>query len=159
AYDAFLKGEEASRVMSAGDPPSLRKALGYYEQAVAPDPRLAHAWARGSMADSVLYFNSAPPPPFAERAPQGARKGMALAPNRPEGYMALGNYELNIPGDPGPALEQYAKARRLAPTNAEALTLTARAEQAAGRWEAVVDHFQQAERLDPRSVITLRRLG
>ena len=159
AYDAFLKGEEASRGLSAGDPPSLRKALGFYEQAVALDPSFAQAWARVSIANSVLYVNSAPTPQFAERAKQAAEKAMALAPNRPEGYMAFGNYELNVPGEPGRALEQYAKARKLAPTNAEALTMTARAEQAAGHWESVVEHFQQAERLDPRSVITLRRLG
>jgi TolB-like protein len=45
AYDAFLKGEEASQGMARSDPPSLRKALG---QAVALDPNFAQAWARVS---------------------------------------------------------------------------------------------------------------
>ena len=43
AYDAFLKGEEASNSMGVNDPPSLRKALGFYEQAVALDPGFAQA--------------------------------------------------------------------------------------------------------------------
>ena len=48
AYDAFLKGEEAANSLAAIDPPSLRKALGFYEQAVALDPGFAQAWARVS---------------------------------------------------------------------------------------------------------------
>ena len=41
AYDAFLKGEQASLSMGAQDPPGLRKALAFYEQAVALDPGFA----------------------------------------------------------------------------------------------------------------------
>ena len=91
AYDAFLKGEEASNSMGATDPPSLRKALGFYEQAVALDPGFAQAWARVSRANSLLYVNSTPTPALAERARQAAEKAVALAPNRPEGYLALGD--------------------------------------------------------------------
>jgi tetratricopeptide (TPR) repeat protein len=159
AYDAFLKGEEASNGMGVSDPPSLRKALGFYEQAVALDPKFAQAWARASMASSLLYFNSAPTRELAERARQAAEKTVALAPSRPEGYLALGNYQQNIASDSSRALEQYAKGQRLAPTNADLLTFSARAEQSLGRWEAAVEHFRQAERLDPRSVATLQRLG
>ena len=93
AYDAFLKGEEAANSLAASDPPSLRKALGFYEQAVALDPGFAQAWARVSSANSILYFNSTPTPALAERARQAAEKAVALAPNRPEGYLALGDYE------------------------------------------------------------------
>jgi non-specific serine/threonine protein kinase len=159
AYDAFLKGEEASRGMGISDPASARKALGLYEQAVALDPGFAQAWARISMASSLLYGNRGPSPQLAERARQAAEKAVALAPNRPEGYLALGNTRLMIDSDFLGALEPYARGQRLAPTNAELLTWTARAEEALGRWGAALELFQRAERLDPRSVITLRRLG
>ena len=43
------------------------------------------------MASSVLYNNSTPIPALAERGRQAAEKAIALAPNRPEGYLALGN--------------------------------------------------------------------
>ena len=85
AYDAFLKGEEASNGMAASDPPSLRKALGFYEQAVALDPGFAQAWARVSQANSLLYANSTPTPALAERARQAAEKAVALAPEPPGG--------------------------------------------------------------------------
>src|SRR6185369_872528 len=46
AYDAFLRGEEASAILTRNDPPTLRRALAFYEQAVALDPSFALAWAR-----------------------------------------------------------------------------------------------------------------
>jgi TolB-like protein/Flp pilus assembly protein TadD len=159
AYDAFLKGEETSKGMAASDAPSLRKALGFYEQAVALDPNFAQAWARISMASSSLYFNSTPTPQLAERAKLAAGKAQALAPDRPEVYAALVNYEVYVTLDFSRALEHYAKGQRLAPSDAEILSGIALAEESLGRWDAAVEHFRQAERLDPRSVITLRRLG
>ena len=159
AYDAFLKGEETSEGMATGDPPSLRKALGFYEQAIALDPNFAQAWARVSMANSSLYLNSMPTPELAERARLAAEKAVALAPQHNAGYMAFGLYHDFIVGDFGHALEQYAKGQRLEPGNAETLSGIALAEESLGRWDAAVEHFRQAERLDPRSVVTLRRLG
>jgi TolB-like protein/cytochrome c-type biogenesis protein CcmH/NrfG len=159
AYDAFLKGDEASKGMAASDSPSLREALGFYEQAVALDPNFAQAWARISMASSNLYFNSTPTPQLAERAKLAAEKALALAPDRPEVYAALANYEVYVTLDFRRALEQYAKGQRLAPSDAEILSGIALAEESLGRWDAAVEHFSQAERLDPRSVVTLRRLG
>ena len=152
AYDAFLKGEEASGGMAASDSASMREALGFYEQAVALDPTFAQAWARISMASSVLYFNSTPSPQLAERAKLAAEKALAIAPDRPEVYAALGNYQVYVTLDLGRALEQYAKGQRLAPGNAEILSGIALAEESLGRWEAAVEHHRQAERLDPRSV-------
>jgi tetratricopeptide (TPR) repeat protein len=126
---------------------------------VALDPGFAQAWARVSSANSLLYSNSTPAPALAERARQAGEKAVTLAPNRPEGYLALGTYERLVSLDFNRALEQYAKGLRLAPGNAAALRGTAYAEQALGRWDAAVEHFRQAERLDPRSVGNPRALG
>jgi tetratricopeptide (TPR) repeat protein len=158
AYDAFLKGEEL-RNSGATDPASLRKEIGFYEQAVALDPGFAQAWAGVSNANSVLYFNSTPTPALAERAREAAQKAVALAPNRPEGYLALGGYERLVAKDYTRALEQYEKGLRLAPGDASALWATARAEQGLGRWDPAVEHLKQAVRLDPRSANNLRFLG
>ena len=89
AYDAFLKGQEIWNSWTS-DPASLRKAIGFYEQAVALDPGFAQAWAGVSSANSLLYAASTPTPALAERARQAGEKAVALAPNRPEGYLALG---------------------------------------------------------------------
>ena len=159
AYDAFLKGEEASKGMGVTDPPSVRRALGFYEQAVALDPGFAQAWARVSAAASTLYVNGIPTPEQSDRAQQAAERAAALAPDRPEGYLALGIYEQMIASDFGRSLAQLAKGQHLAPTNAELLSWTARAEASLGRFDAAVEHLKQAALLDPRSIVAYRRLG
>jgi tetratricopeptide (TPR) repeat protein len=158
AYDAFLKGEEIWNSVG-DDPPSIRNALGFYEQAVAMDPGFSQAWARVSWANSILYANSTPTPALAERARQAAKKAIALAPNRPEGYLAFGHYERLVSKDFNRALEHYATGQRVAPGNADILYGTARARQGLGRWDAAVEHLRQAASLDPRSAVNLTALG
>ncbi len=150
AYDAFLKGEELSKGMGVIDPTSIRKALGFYERAVALDPEFAQAWARVSRTSSSLHFFSTPTPVLAERARQAAEKAVVLVPGRSEGYTALGDYEFLVVGDSNAALDHYAKGRRIAPGNTDLLRGTALAEESLGRWGAAVEHFRQAEPLDPR---------
>jgi len=158
AYDAFLKGEEVWRRLAVGDPPGVRKALGFYEQAVALDPSFAQAWARISWGSASLYLNSVPTPALAERAREAAEKSVALAPGLPEAYLALGNYQRLVLKDYDRAIEQYNRGHRVA-ANADLLTATALAEESLGRWESAVDHFRQANRLDPRSMPTHMRLS
>ena len=158
AYDAFLKGEEILN-MGDSDPAGLRKALGFYEQAVALDPGFAQAWAKVSQANSLLYANTTPTPALADGARQAGEKAVALGPDRPEGFLALGNYERLIARDFNRALAQFEKGLRVAPGDASLLRVTALAEQGLGRWDASVEHLKQAERLDPRWVPNLRGLG
>jgi TolB-like protein/tetratricopeptide (TPR) repeat protein len=158
AYDAFLKGEEL-RNRGAGDPPTLRREIGFYDQAVALDPGFAQAWAGLSAASSLLHNNSTPLPVLAERARQAGEKAVSLAPNRPDGYLAMGSYERLVARENNRALEQCEKGLRLAPGDASALRATALVEQALGRWDASVEHLKQAQRLDPRSANILRVIG
>ncbi len=159
AYDSFLKGRAAAGEGRATDPASLRKALGFYEEAVAVDPGFMEAWAELSYAATSLYANGVPTAALAQRAREAAEKAVALSPNRPEGYAALGGYERLVANDLQRAAEQYEKGRRLAPGEPRFLFATALVEQGLGRWEASVDHLRQAERLNPRSVPNKRVLG
>ena len=159
AYDEYLRGEQVSRSMGVQDPPSLRQALSFYERAVALDPAFAQAWARVSRANSMLYGNSGPTPALAESARKAAERAVRLAPKRPDGYIATGQYERLVAKDADRALEQYALARALSPGNADLLSAIAVADVARGRWDAALETLKEAERLDPRSVSVLRRLG
>ena len=158
AYNAYLKGEEIWNG-TGDDSPSIRKALGLYDQAVALDPAFLQAWARVSWASSILYANSTPTPALAERARSAAEKAIALAPDRPEGYLAFGHHERLVSKDFNRALEQYAKGQRVAPGNADLLYGTARAEEGLGRWDPAVERLRQAANVDPRSVVNLTALG
>jgi TolB-like protein/Flp pilus assembly protein TadD len=159
AYDSYLKGEDVSKALSSNDPPTLRKALSFYDQAVAQDPRFAQAWARVSRTNASLYAQTVPSAELAERARQAAEKAVSLDPDRPDGYLALGAYHMTIGPDFPRALEQYAKAQRLAPASADAVGGLAIVEESLGRWDAALEHSKEAARLDPRSIPVLRRLA
>ena len=159
AYDAYLKGEEVSDALGTSDPGTLRRAIGHYGAALALDSTFALAWSRLSQAHAQLYYLSTPTPAEGEAARNAAERALALAPERPEGHLALGDYHYRVTKEYRRALEQYALGQRTAPRNADLLVGTALTEQTLGRWEAALQHLQQAWTLDPRSVNTARRLG
>jgi TolB-like protein/Tfp pilus assembly protein PilF len=159
AYDAYLKGEAASQGMAVADPASLRRAIGFYQQAVALDSGFVPAWAQLARARAILYFNSIPAPELAAQARDAANRAQALAPNRPEGQLALGVYYRNVTVDNRQALTAFDRGLKLAPTNVDLLVNAALAEQALGRWEAALQSLTRAAQLDPRSVNTARRMA
>jgi serine/threonine-protein kinase len=159
AYDAFLKGEAASQSLAAQDPPSLRRAVGFYEQAVALDSGFVPAWAQLARARTFVYGNSTPTPELAAQAREAAERAQALGPDRPEGPLALGDYYRNVAVDNRQALAASEAGLKLAPNNADLLTSAALAEQRLGRWDAALQHLTRASALDPRSANTARRTG
>jgi TolB-like protein/Tfp pilus assembly protein PilF/tRNA A-37 threonylcarbamoyl transferase component Bud32 len=148
AYEAFLRAEAAKQ---ASDPVALRRALPYYQQAVALDSGFVLAWEQLARAHSIMYANGTPSPADAEAARNAAEHALALAPNRPEGHLARGLYYGAVVGDHAHALQEYTEASRLAPGDAQPLFPMATDEMSLGRWDAALDHLRRAEQLDPRS--------
>jgi len=159
AYDAFLKGEAASQGIGVTDPASLRRGISFYEQAVALDSTFVQAWAQLARAQAYYYYVGTPTPAAAEAARRAAERAGALGGGRPDGQLALGDYYGQVLGDYPRALAAYDAGLKVAPGNADLLTASALAEQSLGRWEAALAHLQRAQTLDPRSVLTTRRLG
>ena len=157
AYDAFLRGEELSNAVSIYEPVTIRAAVPFYQRAVKLDSTFALAWAQLSRALSLLHYNVAPNPGEAAASRAAAARAVALAPTRPEGRLALGDYYINVPKDADSALQQYALGRRLSPDDAELLTAAARAEQSLGRWEEALASITRAQIIDPRSSATAWR--
>jgi serine/threonine-protein kinase len=159
AYDAFLKGEDASDGMAVADPPTLRRAIGFYEQAVALDRAFVPAWARLTQARTLLYVNSMPTPELAAQAKHAAERAQALGPDRPEGQLALGVYYRLVATDNRRALEAYEAGLKLAPNNADLLVEAALSQQSLGRSDAALPYLAKAGALDPRSANTARRMA
>jgi TolB-like protein/Flp pilus assembly protein TadD len=159
AYDAYLKGEEISRSLNVGDPPTLRRAMVYYEQAVALDSNFTAAWAERGRAYSVLYANGVPEPTIAKTALESAERARALGPERPEGYLALAEYHRNVTNDGARALEQAELGLKIASTDVNLLVVAALAQQGLGRWDAATELLAKAQAVDPRSVVTGWRLA
>ena len=81
-----------------------RRAVDFFEQAVALDPGFAQAWAQLSLSTRISTSGAHILLQLAERARQAAEKSVALAPNLPEGYLALGTYQAFISFDNDRAL-------------------------------------------------------
>jgi len=157
AYDSYLKAEAARAL--GNNTVTLRQATGFYEQAVALDSSFVVAWAGLSESSSLLYAIGAPSLEVADRARSAADRALALDPEHPDGYRALGDYYRRIPSTPARAIEQYAKGLKLAPGDADLLRGLGLAEQSLGQWEQSVEHLRRSQSLDPRSVPTTDALG
>ena len=151
AYDAYLKGLEAYQFSDAG---RLRQALSYFEQAVALDTAYAAAWARLSQAASLVSIVGVPTPALVDRARFAGQRALSLAPDRPEGHLAMGDYYRRIDIDYSRALAEYGQGERQSPSNVELFRGIGQSELALGRWDTALEHLRQAQRLDPRSVAT-----
>jgi serine/threonine-protein kinase len=160
AYQAFLRGEEISNRLETIDPGTIRRALTYYEQAVALDSSFFEAWVQLSRAHSTLYFNGGNPSQVeAEAARAAAARSVALGPATPEGPLAQGVYYLAVLRDNRRALEQFKLGLRAAPNHVELLSWAGLAEQYLGRWDEALGYFRRAYVLDPRSLSAARTMA
>jgi tetratricopeptide (TPR) repeat protein len=157
AYDAYLKGQ-ATRAFGL-NPSTLRQAIGFYEQAVALDSGFVEAWAALSQVSSTMYSNGLPSPTLADRARSAAERALALKPDYPGGYYAMGGYYRLVTGTAARAVEQYGKGLALAPSDPALLRALGLAEQSLGRWEQSVEHLRRSQSLDPRTASTAYVLG
>ncbi|HEX5963294.1 MAG TPA: protein kinase [Gemmatimonadales bacterium] len=159
AYDEFLKGEAASQGMK-GDQASLRRAIGFYERAVALDSTFVQAWSQLSRARTSLYSNGVPSPDLGEQARSAAERARQLKPNDPSVYLALGDYHGNVnPIDNEHAATDYEQGLQLAPNNVDLLGAVAMTESSLGRWDEASARLARASLLDPRSPSAARRLS
>jgi serine/threonine-protein kinase len=159
AYDEFLKGEAAAQGMKA-DQAGLRRAIAFYERAVAFDSTFVHAWSQLSRARTSLYSNGVPSPELGEQARLAAERARTLRPNDPSVFLALGDYYGNVnPIDNERATAAFEEGLRLAPDNVDLLGAAAMTETGLGRWDGAPARLARASLLDPRSASAARRLA
>ncbi len=149
AYDAFLKGEAAAQALAALDPPSLRRAVAFYAEAVARDSTFGLAWARLAQAHALLYAG----PAEAEAARHALAKAERLGPTASETYQAQAVYEDFVRRDPARALAAAEAGLARAPDHSELMATAAVAEWRLGRDEAAGARLRRAQTVDPRSVL------
>jgi serine/threonine-protein kinase len=149
AYDAYLKGVEA--LVNGGNPVAMRHALDQFERAVALDTAFAQAWARLSDVASLLAVTTVPTPGLNSRALFAANKALAIAPDKPEGHIALGNYYRRLQSDYARAVQEYDAGQAPGAPNAEVARYKGLALQSLGRFEEATEQLRQASILDPRS--------
>ena len=158
AYDLYLQGNEAAGGFDQVAPVELRRAIGYYERAVALDSTFALAWSQLSRAHSYIHYISTPTTTDETQARAAAERALALAPDLAEAHLALGDYYNWVRNDAGAALAEYARGRKLAPNDAELLKGIGLVARSQGNWDESQASLTQALALDPRSIGTARRL-
>jgi eukaryotic-like serine/threonine-protein kinase len=159
AYDAFLKGEAASQELSVADPPSLRRAIGFYEQAVALDSNFARAWSRLAFERATLYVNSPPTPELAKASREAADRARSLAPNSSDAGLAWAAYYSAVAHDNQRAVDALESGLKAAPNDVQLLGNAALIGAKLGHWDAALQRFVRARALDPRSAVAARRLA
>ena len=157
AYDAFLKGDQLIITEGKTDVVSARLAAAAYREAVQLDPGFALAWARLGRAEALRYNSGDQADSVLQSARHAAERALALAPNRAESYYAQGFIKGNIDGDSHGAADALERAWKLAPHDPDVLSMLGSFLSVLGRTDEAVEHYGEAARLDPRSVLVARR--
>ena len=153
AYDAYLRGL-AYTLKSTTNAANSLGAQKYLKEAVRLDPKFALAWALLSYTDAIGYrtLNLQPTVALREEVRQAAETALTLQPNLGEAVHAKGYFHYSCLLDYDTAVRYFEQARPLLPNNSlipESLAYVARRR---GEWERSESYFNEAERLDPRSV-------
>jgi TolB-like protein len=161
AHDLFLKGEYAAREADGSRKPEIYdQAATWYRQAIARDPNFALAIAR-LVESRVLQHWASDPLSDAEldEVKKTAEHALALAPNLPEGRIALGLFYYFGKLQYDQALNEFEHALELQPNNVRALGYVAGIHRRKGQWERSLSEFKRCEQLDPLDSILPSSIG
>src|SRR6266568_3915598 len=156
AYDAYLHGL-AYTLKAFPTRPNALGAQKYFKEAVRLDPKFALSWALLSYVDARGYITQSIQPTAAlrEEARQAAETALALQPNLGEAVLAKGSYHYYCLKDYDTAVRYFEQARQLLPNSSRIPELLAYVARRRGQWDRSEAYFNEAERLDPRSVSLL----
>lgn len=159
AFDAYLHGRA---LYEAGiDEDSDRRALAYFEQAIALDARYAGAHAARARALALignLYAGHDERLRAYDAAEAAARSATTLAPDFAEGFSALG-FALASGNDVRGAREPFKRSYALAPGDADILARYATFRSNLRDHARATEVIQRAATLDPINPRVFRSLG
>lgn len=156
AYELYLLGRYHWRQRTE---PSIRTAIGYFEQAIASDPGYALAYSGLADAYAVLPdYSRADVATVAEAALSAARTAIQLAPTLAEGHGSIGLAHMRL-GDLQAAEAAFQEAIALNSNYATAHHWRGRALALRGKFTAARRHHEHALTLDPLAPVISLNLG
>lgn len=153
AYSAYLRGRFHYIKLT---PEGIRKAVDYFEEAVAMDPgfALAHAALAGAYARlGFRAYGTQPPHETMPRAKASALRALALDETSAEAHAALGLIKVRYDWDWPGAERELQRAIELQPAYAAAHQTYADCLLAMARYDAGLAELKIAEELDPSSYV------
>lgn len=129
---------------------------------MAQDPNFALAWARLSYNESELAWfggGGLDVKQLIQQARADAERALQLQPNLSAAHLAVGYSDYWGRGDYAAALQAFAAALALKPSDADTLAAQAYVERRQGRFDDAITSLQQALTLDPRNSALAFELG
>jgi TolB-like protein/class 3 adenylate cyclase/Flp pilus assembly protein TadD len=161
AYDLFLKGEYAERQAEGTESVDFfDRAETFYRQALTQDPSFALAYAR--LANNRLnrhWFSNRLTPAQLEEVRADIERALAIAPDLPDGYLALGIFHYYGHRDYDSALRALDRAIELQPSNSDARTFRAAIYRRRSEWRRALGEDERALELDPRDAGIYTNIG
>lgn len=151
ALDAYLRGRHFwNRRTEDG----LRRAVQYFQQAIALDP--AYALAYSGLADSYALLGSIgvdgmPPVKAMPLAKTAAQRALELEPNLADAHTSLAYVKLSYDWDLQAAEKEFSRALALNPNSATAHHWFSHYYMAAGDLSKAAEQMREALRLEPLS--------
>lgn len=150
AYNALLQGNFYHQRHTAD---ALRKAIGFYRQAIAIDPEYGYAWARLARSQTTLAASSLAEHDesvvMAASARKSAMTALRLAPESAEAHLQHGYVLEALERDMAGAGVEYRRAAILAPQDAGVIQFTAWLDLELGHFDAAVAGFRNTLVRDP----------
>ncbi len=154
--EAYLQGRYH---LNKGDEGEIRKAIDYFQKALAKDPRDARSYA--GLAECYLalddYYEA--PSKTGPKAKVAAEKAVELNPNLAEAHVSLGAVRFLNDWDWAAAEKEFQHAIRLNPGSADAHMWYAEFLSQMDRTGEAIPEINQAEALDPLSLTVRIQAG
>ncbi|HEX5863871.1 MAG TPA: adenylate/guanylate cyclase domain-containing protein, partial [Casimicrobiaceae bacterium] len=155
AFQLYLQGKFYGERVTQAD---TDKAIDLFQRALAIDPDFALAWTGLSHIYQLQAgYGFAPINEGYERARDAAQRALRLAPDLPEGHIALGAVLEGHDWNWTAAEASYRRALELAPGDANALRAAAQLARVQGRVDVALELIRKAVALDPLSTRTHRQ--
>ncbi|HKS04090.1 MAG TPA: hypothetical protein VJR49_01925, partial [Chthoniobacterales bacterium] len=156
AHNAYLQGHFYLVRRNVED---LRKAIGYYDEAINLDPQYALAYAERAEAWIILGDLTGQRPTTYPKARSDAEKAVSIAPALAEARAALGFVRCFADWNFADGLSELKRAKELSPTNPTVNDLLARIIVYLGRFDEAERQAREAVGLDPLSTVTHSNLA
>ena len=156
AHNAYLQGHFHFQRRNLED---YRKAVSFFDQAIALDPDYALAYAERAEAWTMIGDLSGEGNITWPKANRDAEKAVAHGPALAEAHAALGWVRFFTQWKFGEGLHEIKRAKELSPANPTANDLLARVIVYVGNLEEAEKQARQAVELDPLSVVAQNNLA